>query len=669
MKLKLLSMVCVLSLAALQLQGQVSYLPLEVGNEYRPIGLLLPKTVNEVKATNLTVGCEVLDRDYANYDEYKTYLPTLGMKKISLQAGWAKTEKVKGVYDFAWLDHIIDDALARGMEIWLQTSYGNPIYEGGGNINLGGGMPTSPEAKQAWNRWVEAMATRYLGKVHEWEIWNEPDLSEEIPAEDIVDLNIRTAEIIADSLEHVRKAFVKDSIRQARIVADSLEQVRKAFVKDSVKRAKIIADSLELMRVNTEKEEEKPVELPEISADSLGHETDTLHTDSASEIPLMITKVKPSGVTGEEEEDGSPDETSTEEVITGIIKKEEGDYMIGKKKKAVSGILSAALVLSMTVTMVPFDVSAAGDGTDSDSSLDNLVMNKTVQLEDDGTYTINLEAYAKGQVSTETVKRVIPADIVLVLPGTVNSANDSVTYNNVVYPLIEADDYTALVTITMEYGGQIKSITIPFSGFYEKDNTVKEESVCSLLVDPYSTSAHLNIEQDRGKWIPVGSLDFMLSTATNTNTKNPVIFASSNRDPEAINADEFRLVHESATFNTPLTQTNSIGFDVRIRNLNADGGTASYIFDGTATLSVADKLGNLTYGTDSGNNQYPSSGDWGGIVPAKIYSKLQHDNAEKSYYLYNGEIEVMMDPGTNVMLEGRYTGTVYIHVIADETRV
>lgn len=263
------------------------------------------------------------------------------------------------------------------------------------------------------------------------------------------------------------------------------------------------------------------------------------------------------------------------------------------------------------------------------------------------------------------------ADIVLVLPGTVNTANDTVTYNNVVYPLIEADDYTALVTITMEYGGQIKTITIPFSGFYEKGNTLKDTSVCSLLVNPYSTAAHLNIEQDRGKWIPVGSLDFMLSTATSSNTKYPVIFASSNRDPEAINADEFRLVHESATFNTPLTQTNSIGFDVRIRNLNADGGTSSYIFDGTATLmSVAAKLGNLTYVTDSGNNQYPSSGDWGGIVPAKTYAELDHvEGVDKSYYLYNGEIEVMMDPGTNVMLEGRYTGTVYIHVIANETGV
>lgn len=276
-----------------------------------------------------------------------------------------------------------------------------------------------------------------------------------------------------------------------------------------------------------------------------------------------------------------------------------------------------------------------------------------------------------GYEYNEFIEMDLWADIVLVLPGSVDPVNDTVTYNNVVYPLIEADDYTALVTITMEYGGQIKSITIPFSGFYEKGNTDKEESVCSLLVNPYSTAAHLSIVEDRGTWVPVGSLDFMLSTATNTNTTNPVIFASSSSNPEATTADEFRLVHESATFNTPLTRTNSIGFDVRIRNLNADGGTSSYIFDGTATQeSVTKKLKNgPSYDTDSGKNQYPLPGDWGGIVPAKIYSKLQHDNAEKSYYLYNGEIEVMLDPGTNVMLEGRYTGTVYIHVIADETGV
>lgn len=195
-KTQLLLIAGAFALTVSALKAQTNYVPLETNTKYRPLGILIPKTVHEIKANNLTVGCEVLDRDYTDYNEYKTYLPTLGMKKIRLQGGWAKTEKVKGVYDFAWLDYIIDDARSRGMKIWLQTSYGNPIYEGGGTINLGGGMPTSVEAKEAWNRWVEAMATRYLGKVHEWEIWNEPDLSESIPAEDIVDMNIRTAEII-----------------------------------------------------------------------------------------------------------------------------------------------------------------------------------------------------------------------------------------------------------------------------------------------------------------------------------------------------------------------------------------------------------------------------------------------------------------------------------------
>lgn len=85
--------------------------------------------------------------------------------------------------------------------------------------------------------------------------------------------------------------------------------------------------------------------------------------------------------------------------------------MIGKKKKAAIGFLGVAMTAALSLTMLPSTASAV----ESDPSLDNLVMNKTVQLEDDGTYTINLEAYAKGQVSTETVKRVIPADIVIVL--------------------------------------------------------------------------------------------------------------------------------------------------------------------------------------------------------------------------------------------------------------
>ena len=164
---------------------------------YEVIGVISPKSIHEVK-NDLTLGCEVLDRDYADYHQYKEYIVPLGLKKIRLQAGWAKTEKIKGVYDFAWLDSIINDAVGRGIKIWLQASYGNPIYEGGGTPYLKGGWPTSEEGKTAWNRWVEAMALHYKGKVYEWEIWNEPDINKEQIKDykSLTDLNIRTAEII-----------------------------------------------------------------------------------------------------------------------------------------------------------------------------------------------------------------------------------------------------------------------------------------------------------------------------------------------------------------------------------------------------------------------------------------------------------------------------------------
>lgn len=161
------------------------------------VGELGHKTVREYK-NDLTIGCETLDRDYADYEQYKDYLTTLGMKKIRLQAGWAKTEKVKGVYDFEWLDRIMDDAESRGLTVFLQASYGNPIYNRGGTPYLKGGWPSSQEALEAWDNWVLAMAKRYKNKAIEWEVWNEPDINKEQIKDykSIVDLNIRTAEII-----------------------------------------------------------------------------------------------------------------------------------------------------------------------------------------------------------------------------------------------------------------------------------------------------------------------------------------------------------------------------------------------------------------------------------------------------------------------------------------
>lgn len=161
------------------------------------VGSLKNKTLSQT-SNDLTLGCEALDRDYADYHKYKEYLEPLGIRRLRLQGGWAKTEKVKGVYDFAWLDSIIDDAVGRGFIPWVELSYGNPIYEGGGTPYLAGGWPVSQEAKDAWDRWVRTVAERYKGKVCEWEIWNEPDINVEQFKDyrSFVDLTVRTAKIL-----------------------------------------------------------------------------------------------------------------------------------------------------------------------------------------------------------------------------------------------------------------------------------------------------------------------------------------------------------------------------------------------------------------------------------------------------------------------------------------
>lgn len=161
------------------------------------IGSVKSRNASDIESSNWIIGCEGLDRDITDYDQYKDYLNPLGIKLLRIQAGWAKTEKTKGVYDWTWLDHIINDATSKGLKIWLQTSYGNTLYPGGG-ATLGAGIPKSKEALLAYHKWVTALVTRYKDKVSEWEVWNEPnfgDNSENTP-ELIAEFNIQVAGII-----------------------------------------------------------------------------------------------------------------------------------------------------------------------------------------------------------------------------------------------------------------------------------------------------------------------------------------------------------------------------------------------------------------------------------------------------------------------------------------
>src|SRR5690606_22569958 len=56
--------------------------------------------------------------------------------------------------------------------------------------------PSSPEALQAWDKWVKAIVARYKDKVPEWEIWNEPNLTPKSGGKVYGDFYLRTAELI-----------------------------------------------------------------------------------------------------------------------------------------------------------------------------------------------------------------------------------------------------------------------------------------------------------------------------------------------------------------------------------------------------------------------------------------------------------------------------------------
>ena len=164
--------------------------------EFKRIGTLRPRSANEINASNWTLGCECLDRDFTDFDQYKDYIVPLGIKEIRLFAGWAKCEKVPGKFDFAWLDHCVNWANAHGINVLLDVSYGNPMYKGAGGAGLSNGTPSTPEGLAKWDIWIEKMGKHFKGRIRDYAMWNEPDNVKSNTPPVIADLNVRTARIL-----------------------------------------------------------------------------------------------------------------------------------------------------------------------------------------------------------------------------------------------------------------------------------------------------------------------------------------------------------------------------------------------------------------------------------------------------------------------------------------
>ena len=138
-------------------------------------GVLETRHAKDIKSSKWSIGCETMDRDYAQWDQFKNYVGMLGAKRGRLFSGWAKTEQEKGKYDFTWLDPQVREMSAMGVKPWICLSYGNPVW--GSDFRLGMRVKQvtgNPESFEAWLRYCRACVERYRDVVDEWEIWNEP---------------------------------------------------------------------------------------------------------------------------------------------------------------------------------------------------------------------------------------------------------------------------------------------------------------------------------------------------------------------------------------------------------------------------------------------------------------------------------------------------------------
>ena len=253
-------------------------------------------------------------------------------------------------------------------------------------------------------------------------------------------------------------------------------------------------------------------------------------------------------------------------------------------------------------------------------------------------------------------------DVVLALPGTLNPDTNEIEVkdengNTIYYPLVKASDYSSIITITVTYtpwdGSTpvVSSLTIPFTGYYDPSEGTKIKSATvSMNVTLESTAYNLNLEK-QGTLIDIGEITYMAET------EKSVVFFSSSSDP-FYNGGAFTMVKSGLGVNTQLTSQNSLGFKIRVSKPSGSSLYSSdYIdYDGTLYIDSTLEVSSVTQQTLA---------DKGMIIPVKTTYNPVHQGT-KTKYTYSSRIYLIFDTSEVLMLSGRYTEDIYVHVLTYE---
>jgi hypothetical protein len=95
-----------------------------------------------------------------------------GFGWVKHQVEWTAVEKAPGQYDWSELDTMINADTGAGLNIMISVQHAPDFYRSA----TSGLMPADPASFQ---RLMQAMASRYAGKVKMYELWNEQNLARE----------------------------------------------------------------------------------------------------------------------------------------------------------------------------------------------------------------------------------------------------------------------------------------------------------------------------------------------------------------------------------------------------------------------------------------------------------------------------------------------------------
>lgn len=246
-------------------------------------------------------------------------------------------------------------------------------------------------------------------------------------------------------------------------------------------------------------------------------------------------------------------------------------------------------------------------------------------------------------------------DVVLVLPVDedtserkgMDTENDRLVVDGNVYPLARTNDYSAIVTISIDFEGASDpiSFTMPFTGYYNgSPNPHNSAAALPVALDinvyPEATNISLDIA-NRGKWIDIGHLVFLLNS-----TKDASIFLSSSSDP-FVAGDEFSLKKDDLSHTAQLTSVNSIGFTARLADTNGNVN----LFEGNEFIPS----------TASYDRSVPDNFVKLETVTTAYFNNENHGNV--SYKEYQAEVSIMLDSVDTTLLSGRYEEEIYCHVL------